>query len=398
MNDLNNIVGHDATTTFQGNQKSDIHQLGIIILSLRLGETIKTYHPQIPASFPPEVKNFMSICINENVPRQLERFDCKFLKRHPFILKNYDQNQAASSKVVEGRRRKPSNHFDDEDDEDVDCMKTFTDYPLQSRLNTEFEVIGVVGHGGFGEVLKVKNKLDSRFYAIKRIRTNPNSNKYNQQIIREIKLLSRLNHENVVRYYSTWAEKYEEVYENTERRRKRTQSQESAHSGSPKSTTHLVRFRKITENNEPDEISDLSSSSDESNDGCIHWCKRGKNQEDDYSLSMSLSNSALNDKSLSDEESSMETGEDDNQMSDNDSVEIEIETESDDDIEFAEFESNGHVDAEIQKKKPSKAVNMVRIFKNNFFYLQYRNDVELPKITKKFNFYRKSIYYLYTLI
>lgn len=229
MNDLNSVVGQDALSTTQGNQKSDIHQLGIILLSLRLGEAVKNYHPQIPTNFPPEVKNFMSICINENVPRQLERFDCKSIKRHPFILKNYDTNQTAVANK-EGRRRKPSNHFDDEDDEDIDSMKTFTDYPLQSRLNTEFEVIGVVGHGGFGEVLKVKNKLDSRFYAIKRIRTNPNSNKYNQQIIREIKLLSRLNHENVVRYYSTWAEKYEEVYENTGRRRKRTQSQESAQS------------------------------------------------------------------------------------------------------------------------------------------------------------------------
>ena len=45
-----------------------------------------------------------------------------------------------------------------------------------------------------------KNKLDSRFYAIKRIRINPNSKQYNRQIIREIKLLSRLNHENVVRF------------------------------------------------------------------------------------------------------------------------------------------------------------------------------------------------------
>ena len=62
--------------------------------------------------------------------------------------------------------------------------------------------------GGFGEVLKARNKLDKCFYAIKRIRTNPNNKQYNRQIMREIKLLSRLNHENVVRYYSTWLERY----------------------------------------------------------------------------------------------------------------------------------------------------------------------------------------------
>jgi serine/threonine protein kinase len=93
---------------------------------------------------------------------------------------------------------------------DDDDLQKFTDYPVQSRLNIEFDVIGVVGQGAFGEVLKVKNKFDSRLYAIKRIRINPNSKQFNKQITREIKLLSRLNHENVVRYYSTWKEQYEE--------------------------------------------------------------------------------------------------------------------------------------------------------------------------------------------
>lgn len=70
----------------------------------------------------------------------------------------------------------------------------------------------MLGHGAYGEVLKVKNKLDQRSYAIKRIRINPNSKHYNKLITREIKLLSRLNHENVVRYYSTWVEQDTEEF------------------------------------------------------------------------------------------------------------------------------------------------------------------------------------------
>ena len=46
---------------------------------------------------------------------------------------------------------------------------------------------------------QVKNKLDGQVYAIKRIPLNPKSQHFNKKITREVKLLSRLNHENVVR-------------------------------------------------------------------------------------------------------------------------------------------------------------------------------------------------------
>jgi len=65
---------------------------------------------------------------------------------------------------------------------------------------SEFSYMGEIGKGGFGEVIKVKNKLDSQVYAIKRIRLDPNNRQLTKKIMREVKLLSRLNHENVVRW------------------------------------------------------------------------------------------------------------------------------------------------------------------------------------------------------
>nr|CAD7463560.1 unnamed protein product [Timema tahoe] len=50
----------------------------------------------------------------------------------------------------------------------------------------------------------VRNKLDGGVYAIKRIKLNPQNKQLNRKITREVKLLSRLNHENVVRYYNSW--------------------------------------------------------------------------------------------------------------------------------------------------------------------------------------------------
>lgn len=52
----------------------------------------------------------------------------------------------------------------------------------------------------------MRNKLDDGLYAIKRIELNPSEKQLNKKITREVKLLSRLNHENVVRYYNSWIE------------------------------------------------------------------------------------------------------------------------------------------------------------------------------------------------
>ena len=52
----------------------------------------------------------------------------------------------------------------------------------------------------------MRNKLDGGVYAIKRIELNPRNKQLNRKITREVKLLSQLNHENVVRYYNSWIE------------------------------------------------------------------------------------------------------------------------------------------------------------------------------------------------
>lgn len=76
-----------------------------------------------------------------------------------------------------------------------------------SRLSTEFEALQWLGKGAFGDVLKVRNLLDNREYAIKRIPLTPKTRIYlERKMTREVELLSRLNHENVVRYYNSWLE------------------------------------------------------------------------------------------------------------------------------------------------------------------------------------------------
>ena len=99
----------------------------------------------------------------------------------------------------------------DDDEGDTTDIPLIPTSDAHSRLKTEFVILRSLGSGAFGDVIKVKNKLDGRLYAIKRITLNPQRVSLTRKITREVKLLSRLNHENVVRYYNSWMELSDEA-------------------------------------------------------------------------------------------------------------------------------------------------------------------------------------------
>ncbi|KAI9772975.1 MAG: hypothetical protein M1840_008857 [Geoglossum simile] len=74
-----------------------------------------------------------------------------------------------------------------------------------SRYANDFVEAGRLGRGAFGEVVKARNKLDHRVYAIKKITTQASRGSLSD-VLSEIILLSRLNHPCVVRYYTAWME------------------------------------------------------------------------------------------------------------------------------------------------------------------------------------------------
>lgn len=76
--------------------------------------------------------------------------------------------------------------------------------PTFSRYHQDFDDAGHLGRGGFGQVVKARNKLDGRFYAVKKI--SQTSAAALKDTLSEIMLLSRLNHPYVVRYYTAWLE------------------------------------------------------------------------------------------------------------------------------------------------------------------------------------------------
>jgi len=73
----------------------------------------------------------------------------------------------------------------------------------RSRYETDFDEIQKIGKGGFGNVYKARNKIDGNLYAIKKIYID-HLNMI--KITREVKYLAKLNHHNIVRYYTSWIE------------------------------------------------------------------------------------------------------------------------------------------------------------------------------------------------
>jgi translation initiation factor 2-alpha kinase 4 len=102
----------------------------------------------------------------------------------------------------------------DEDDFDIDLdynPKAAT--ATASRYVTDFIEMGVLGRGGGGEVVKARNRLDGRVYAIKKILLEREDGamaklgaRQNQKLRREVTTVSRMTHNNIVRYYQAWVE------------------------------------------------------------------------------------------------------------------------------------------------------------------------------------------------
>ncbi|CAG9789488.1 unnamed protein product [Diatraea saccharalis] len=180
----------------------DIYAAAQVLLSILSYEG--TIH-EIPPNLPSSAKDFFSRCLTDDEHSQ---WTAEQLVNHGFLV-DQPVKQPRDKSKDEG-----SGSEDDDQVKKIHHVSPPTDG--HSRLNDEFEVLTWLGKGAFGDVVKVKNKLDGGFYAIKRIKLNPENVQLNKKITREVKLLSRLNHENVVRYYNAWIESTVEAPESEE--------------------------------------------------------------------------------------------------------------------------------------------------------------------------------------
>ncbi|XP_019725702.1 eIF-2-alpha kinase GCN2 [Hippocampus comes] len=186
-------------------KKGDVWNLGLMLLALSQGNEVKEYPVKVPFNLPADFRDFLHKCVCLN---DVDRWTTQQLLDHNFIKPLSPRNQP---------------QFQDSSPEDLAVDIASSVIPRSHILNApftsgiqrqfsrylnEFEELHLLGKGAFGAVIKVQNNLDGCYYAVKRIQVNPASKQF-RRIKGEVTLLSRLNHENIVRYYNAWIERNE---------------------------------------------------------------------------------------------------------------------------------------------------------------------------------------------
>ncbi|KAG7210245.1 hypothetical protein KM043_011793 [Ampulex compressa] len=190
---------HDyPTIQGRGGKKADIYRFGVLLLSLLKGTIVSGNEIDLTIIIQPDLRDFISKCL---IGDERMRWSAEQLQQHSFIRMPLDYG-LTPPKLAQSKEE--IDLIPEEPDQDVRLY--LPSLGGQSRIQNEFEILKWLGKGAFGDVLKVRNKLDGGIYAIKRIELNPKNKQLNKKITREVKLLSRMNHENVVRYYNSWIE------------------------------------------------------------------------------------------------------------------------------------------------------------------------------------------------
>ena len=76
-----------------------------------------------------------------------------------------------------------------------------------SNLLEQFEIIELLGEGGFGIVFKIQQRDDGAFFALKLVQFS-DDNVERQKVLRELQALTKLKHPHVVQLFEHWTENF----------------------------------------------------------------------------------------------------------------------------------------------------------------------------------------------
>jgi translation initiation factor 2-alpha kinase 4 len=185
----------------QYTQKTDVWDFGIVFLQMLfgLGVADKYHSPSallesLSLSDPLEelVAKFFKSDPKKR-PRAFELCSSEFLATNSPILAE-DGSAMMSGSMITHSQGLPRRLRHDSMNRSAVTSRYLQDYVEEARL----------GKGGFGEVVRARKLIDGRLYAIKKI--TQRSQETLSEMLKEVRLLSQMNHPAVVRYFNTWLE------------------------------------------------------------------------------------------------------------------------------------------------------------------------------------------------
>ena len=149
-----------------------------------------------------------------------EKIEREYSRQKKALIAAKQKRQRQLSQDFDGDASNESNSYDDESDFDDESYQDNDPNSSSSRYQNDFIQLEKLGRGGGGEVVKVRNRLDKRIYAVKKVILQSENGKMekvgkleNAKLKREVMTISRMTHKNIVRYYQAWVEGGTKVHE-----------------------------------------------------------------------------------------------------------------------------------------------------------------------------------------
>ncbi|XP_043232580.1 eIF-2-alpha kinase GCN2-like [Amphibalanus amphitrite] len=181
-------------------KKADVQRLGALLAAVARGGLRSEPSPP-PDWLPAPARDFLARCLE---PDEQRRWSAAELAEHGFLSGDWRRPDAPLPAAADVR------------DDPVAAAAAPTPEPAAAalplpsgssqQLANNFLILEHLGQGGFGEVLKVRNKVDGNLYAVKKIMLERDRPQDLKKISVEAQHLAILQHENIVRYYTSWME------------------------------------------------------------------------------------------------------------------------------------------------------------------------------------------------
>ncbi|KAF8060720.1 kinase-like domain-containing protein [Lyophyllum atratum] len=190
-------------------RQRDIHAVGIVLLQMLLGLDVTEKHSNIHEALQ---SSFISSSLarhatNMILPSKKTHSSCLSLLGDlaESSLQNRTQTPAKTPSIpMTADLRTPKPFMAEGSPESPSYFPPPPRPQHVSRWKEDWEELELLGKGAFGSVVKARNKIDNRIYAVKKVRLKTAGS--DVKIFREVNALSRLSHRFIVRYFTTWVE------------------------------------------------------------------------------------------------------------------------------------------------------------------------------------------------